>query len=113
ILATTNQITIRSSVPSRPISLGGTNNGAVAGINLTSAELASIVTTSTGIITIGDSSQTGNITISTATLATTAGAKTIVMQSATGGGQIVLDDGAGSTALNGNGGSISLTAGTG
>ena len=42
------------------------------------------------------------------------GAETIVQQSTTGQGKIVLDDGAGSaTALNGNGGIIQLTAGMG
>ena len=114
IPVTTDQVIIGSSVPSRPMSLGGTNNAPVAGINLTNAELACIVTTSTGSITVGDSNQTGNITISTATLATAAGAQTYVQQSLSGGGQIILDDGAGSsTSLNGNGGAISLTAGNG
>ena len=54
------------------MSLGGTNN-AVAGINLTDAELAQIQTTATGTVTIGDSSQTGNITFTTATPATDCG----------------------------------------
>jgi YDG domain len=114
ILATTNQITIRSSVPSRPISLGGTNNAAIAGINLTNTELAAIATTSTGRVTFGDEDQTGNITINMATLATTLGSSTWIQQSVTGAGQITLIDGNGSaTALNGNGGSIELIAGTG
>ena len=95
------------------MSLGGTNN-AVAGINLTDAELAQIQTTATGTVTIGDSTQTGNITFTTATPATTAGASTLVVQATGGAGQIILDDGAGTgTALNGNGGTISLNAGTG
>ena len=67
-------VVIQSSVESRPMQIGGTNNAAVAGINLTTAELAQIYTTSTGTVTIGDSLQTGNITFSTATPATTAGA---------------------------------------
>ncbi|MCY2964401.1 MAG: YDG domain-containing protein, partial [Planctomycetota bacterium] len=108
----TNQVTIRSSLPSRAMSLGGTNS-AVSGINLTDAELARIVTASDGTVTIGDSSQTGNITFTTATPATTAGAATVVVQSTSGGGRIVLDDASGAgTALSGNGGSVSLTAGT-
>ena len=111
-LPATNQVTIRSSLPGRPMSLGGSNNAAVDGINLTSAELARIVTVPTGTVTIGDSTQTGDITFSGATVATTAGAATTVVQSTTGAGQIVLDDSNG-TALDGNGGSISLTAGTG
>ena len=108
----TNSVTIRSSLSARPMSLGGSNNAAVAGINLTSAELARIFTVASGAITIGDSSQTGNITFSGATTAATAGAATVVVQSTTGAGQIVLDDSNG-TALNGNGGAISLTAGAG
>ncbi len=114
ILATTSQITIRSSVPSRPMSLGGSNNAAVIGINLTSAELATIATTASGTVTFGDSDQTGNITIATATLATIAGVSAAVMESPIGGGKIILDDGVDSaSALNGNGGTITLTAGTG
>ena len=107
-------VVIQSSVESRPMLVGGANSSPVAGINLTSAELAQIYTTSAGTLTIGDGQQTGNITFSTATPATTAGAGLVVVQEATGAGQVILDDGAGSgTALNGNGGSISITAGTG
>ena len=109
-----SSVTIQSSVESRPMLIGGSNSSPVAGINLTSAELAQIYTTSTGTVTFGDSNQTGNITLSTATPATTAGATLNVIQSTTGSGQIILDDGAGtSTALIGNGGNISITAGTG
>lgn len=94
------------------MSLGGTNNTAVAGINLTNAELARIVTTSHGTITFGDTSQTGNITFTTSTPATTAGAATVVVQS--GAGQTIFDDAAStSAALNGAGGAITLTSGTG
>ena len=95
------------------MSLGGTNN-AVAGINLTDAELAQIQTTATGTVTIGDSAQTGNITFTTATVATTAGASTLVVQAASGAGQIILDDDAGTgTGLDGNGGTVTLMPGTG
>jgi len=80
---------------------------------LTDAELARIQTTTTGTVTIGDSAQTGNITFTTATVATTSGASTLVVQ-ATVAGQIILDDGAGvGTALNGNGGTITINAGAG
>ncbi len=110
----TTAVTIQSSVESRPMLIGGTNGNPVAGINLTSAELARLFTTSTGTITFGDSNQTGNITFSTATPATTAGASTVALESSTGAGQIILDDGSGSsTALNANCGAVSLTAGTG
>ena len=105
-------VVIRSSSPSRPMSLGGTNS-AVAGINLTDAELAQIGTTSAGTVTIGDSAQTGNITFTTATAATTAGAATVVLQSTSGPGQIIIDDAGTGTGLNGNGGLVSLTPGTG
>ena len=60
---------IRSSVESRPMQIGGSNNAGVAGINLTSAELSQIFTTS-GTLTIGDPAQTGNITFSTLAAAT-------------------------------------------
>jgi len=111
---TISSVTIRSSIPSRPMSLGGSNDSVVAGINMTSAALARIFTAPTGTVTFGDSNQTGNITFHTATRATTSGASTVVMQSITGPGQIILDDGQGAaTALNGNGGTVSLTSGTG
>ena len=109
---TAGGVVIRSSLATRPMSIGGTNN-AVAGINLTDAELAQIFTTASGTVTFGDSSQTGNITFTTATPATTAGASTVVLQSPTGPGQIVLDDTGSGTGLSGNGGSVTLTAGTG
>ena len=108
----TTQVTIQSSLPSRPMSLGGSNDDAVDGINLTSAELAQIVTTPTGTVTIGDPTQTGDITFSGAIVATTAGAATNVVQSTTGAGQIVLDASTG-IALNGNGGTVTLTPGAG
>jgi hypothetical protein len=106
-------VVVRSSVPSRPMDVGGTTN-AVAGINLTDAELAQIYTVASGTVTVGDSSQTGNITITTATPATTPGAATVVLQSPTGPGGIILDDAGGTgTALCGDGGTISLSAGAG
>jgi autotransporter-associated beta strand protein len=106
-------VVIGSSLPTRPMSLGGTSS-AVAGINLTDAELAQIRTTSSGTVTIGDSSQTGNITMTTATIATTAGASTVVVQAPGGPGRIILDDAAGAgTAFNGNDGRVTLSAGTG
>ena len=102
-IAATTAVTIRSSVESRPMEIGGTNNAAVAGINLTSsAELARLAVTSANgtQIMFGDSNQTGNITFVGATTATTAGAATDVVQSTSGAGQIVFDnsDGTRSTA---------------
>ena len=56
----------------------------------------------------------GNITFSTATPATTPGTGLNVIQSTTGAGQLILDTAAGSgTGLNGNGGKVTLTPGTG
>ena len=114
-MASGGSVTIRSSLPTRPISLGGTNN-AVQGINLTDAELACIATVKSLII--GDSSQTGNITLTTVTTPTYFGinypVNTVIVQSVTGAGQIIFDNGGSSgPALNGSGGTISLTPGTG
>jgi autotransporter-associated beta strand protein len=109
----TEAINIQSSLPARPMSIGGTNT-AVAGINLTDAELAQMVTSTAGTITFGDSNQTGNITFTTATPATTAGANTQVIQSAGGTGDIILDTQAGAgTALVGGSGTVSLQSGQG
>ncbi|HET6884554.1 MAG TPA: hypothetical protein VFI31_30650, partial [Pirellulales bacterium] len=108
----TSQVTIQSSVESRPMQIGGSNNSAVSGINLTSAELSRIVTAASGAITFGDASQTGNITFTTANPATTPGAGVSVNQSGTG--QIILDDGSGSAAaLTAGGGAVTLNAGSG
>ena len=110
---TAGGVVIRSSLSTRPMNLGGAA-GAVAGINLTDAELAQIQTTVPGTLTVGDTTQSGNITFTTATPATTPGASTRVVQDFAGAGQIILDDGDGAaTALNGNGGPIALNAGTG
>ncbi len=70
---TAGGVTIRSSLETRPMSIGDTTD-TVDGINLTNAELAQIATTSSGTLTIGDVNQTGNITINTATPVTTPGA---------------------------------------
>ncbi len=80
-------------------------------LSLSNAELARIFTTASGTVTIGDSSQTGNITFQDARPATTAGASTVVMQSTYGSGGIFLNASKG-TAINGNGGTVSLTPGT-
>ena len=102
-------VTIRSSLPTRPMSLGGADN-AVQGINLTDTELA-LINTNSGQLIFGDSSQTGNITLTTVA---TPAYSTTVIQSTTGAGQIIFDNGGGtSAALNGNGGTVYLTPGTG
>ena len=108
---TAGGVVIHSSIPTRPMSIGGGASD-VAGINLTDAELAQIETTAAGTVTIGDSTQTGNITVKTATVATTPGASTVVVQATGGSGEITLDDQGSAAALDGNGGTVSLTAGT-
>jgi sugar lactone lactonase YvrE len=106
-------VAIRSSLPTRPMNIGGSED-AVAGINLTDAELAQVHTTVGSAIIFGDDSQTGDITFTTATPATTPGASTVVVEAAAGPGAIILNDGGGAgTALNGNGGDICLSAGIG
>ncbi|HEX3657499.1 MAG TPA: hypothetical protein VHV55_17040 [Pirellulales bacterium] len=113
-VAVTGGVTIQSSLESRPMEIGGSNNAAVAGINLTSAELAQIATMPGGSITFGDTAQTGDITFTTATPATTEGATLNVLQATSGPGQIILDEGPSSgTALDGNRGTVNLTPGTG
>ena len=93
------------------MNFGGASS-AVAGINLTDAELAQIQTTATGVLTLGGGGQTGTITFTTATPATTPGASIEVAQYPGIAGQIILDDDAG-TGLNGNGGMVTLEPGTG
>jgi sugar lactone lactonase YvrE len=101
-------LTVRSSLPTLPIAIGGSDN-AVAGINLTDAELARI--TVQGGITIGDSGQTGDISFVTAAFTGTA---VIAQQNPTGGGKIVLDDQNGAaSALADGAGNITLLAGLG
>ena len=68
-----------------------------------------IRTTASGRVTIGDSQPDRQHPITTAKLATTAGAATNIVQSTTGSGTIVLDDSSGGTAIDGNGGLVSLT----
>ena len=103
-------IVIQSSVESRPMLLGDTSGGPIAGINLSTAELAQLQPAADGILSIGDPLQTGNITFKAATPAL---APLNVVESTVGGGGIILDDSSSGTALNGNGGAITLTPGTG
>jgi hypothetical protein len=104
----TNLLTVLPSLPTLPITLGGTTK-TNAGIDLTSAELARIFTKPAGTITFGSTSQTGNITIAGATTATTPGASTVVIENPAGPGKIFLDDGSG-IGLNANGGPVQLTS---
>src|SRR5262249_28632465 len=105
-------VVIRSSLPDRPILVGDTSSP-VAGINLGSAELADIHTTATGTLTFGDDSQTGDITFRTARPAATAGAAIVVKQAPAGPGKVVLDDAGAGSALDANGRSVRLAAGSG
>ncbi len=92
--------------------IGGTISSPIAGINLTSAELAQIQPASGGSLTIGEPLQAGTITFKSATPTTTA-TQLYVMEDTAGTGAIILDDSSGGTALNGSGGTLTLTAGTG
>jgi sugar lactone lactonase YvrE len=98
-------VTVRSSLPARPIEVGGAT---VAGVNLSAAELARII--APGSLTIGDPTQTGNITLTNAIFATES---VQVVESPTGPGRIVLNDANQYFALNDFRGSVILTAGTG
>ena len=82
--ASNGGVVIRSSLPSLPISLGGSSQTG-GGISLTDAELAEIQTAPTGTVTFGDSSQIGNITVVTATLASVVGTSTVIQTSETAG----------------------------
>ena len=103
-------VQIFSSVDTRAMSIGG-GNAAVTGINLTDAELARISDGDT--LTFGEAAaQSGAITFTTA--ASPSAGAAIVVNSNSGTGGIVLDDGANTaTALNAGTGTITLTAGTG
>ena len=103
-------VVIRTAQSTEAMSIGGGTAPANT-LSLTNAELARIFTTASGTVTVGDSSQTGAITFHTATVATTPGASTMVVQSTTGPGGILLDDSNG-TALDGNGGTVRLSPGT-
>ena len=105
-------VVVYTSLSDLPINVGNTQ-GTGGGIDLTNAELAQISTGAAGSITIGDGSQEGNITFADAVPAATPGAATVVFQDPTGPGQIILDDSDGGTALDGNGGTVTLMPGTG
>lgn len=110
-------VSVRSSVPTRPMNLGGAD-GAVAGINLTDAELASISAGPSSSIVFGDAAQSGDVTFTTAWFPTPAKA-IVVRQDAASDAAIVLDDFAGGTSNNEPavaryyGGELDFTAGAG
>ncbi len=102
---TAGAVVLQSSLETQPMSVGGAAN-AVAGINLTPAELARL---STGHLFVGDLGQLGDIT-----LANLAFAGITASQNLNGGGKIVLDDSGGTApALTAGGGGVSIVAGTG
>ena len=111
-VAATSVVTIRSSQATGPMSLGGAD-GDCTGMNLTDAELARIVTSASGMITIGDATESGVIAFHTAQPATTAGAAIQVIEDPASGGQIILDDAGTGIALDGNGGTVTLSPGAG
>jgi sugar lactone lactonase YvrE len=124
----TTQITIASSVESRPMLIGGTDKvSGFGGVNLTNAELARLFVEGTtlfaplqasGTLTFGDADQSGDITFSNAVAGYGYPSPTTVhmaaIQSTTSQGAILLDNGSGSApAINANGDEIDLTAGKG
>jgi len=96
-------VTVDSSLPSRPVNVGSAP--AVAGINLTNAELARI---GGSRLVIGDPTQTGAITFTDATIPT----NFEVLQDEVGAGQIVLNSGGAGPAIS-TSGNVTLTAGQG
>ena len=105
---TAGGVIIRSSCESDPLTIGGPSVTA-SYIDLTNAELATINTASTGTLTIGDTSQTGNITFETATPVTTSGAGLKIVEATNSAAAVVL--GAYGTGLSSNG-PVSVAAGT-
>jgi len=97
-------VTIRSSLPSRPMGVGD-GASAVNGINLSNAELARIQPA--GPLILGDSAQTGTISLNTATFSS----DVRVQQSSAGAGQIVLNDGQSGTGLDDPAGTVRLSPG--
>ncbi len=59
-VASAGGVIIRNTEPGQPIDVGGTSG---TGLSLSDAELAQLFTTAGGAVTIGDSSQTGDITV--------------------------------------------------
>ena len=98
-------VVIRSARPDQPIHVGTTSG---AGLAVSNAELARVFTTAGGTVTFGGTDQTGAITFTAATPATTLGAGVV----AVGQGAIVLDSTAG-TALAAGSGDVRLSAGKG
>jgi sugar lactone lactonase YvrE len=99
-------VTVRSSLPTRPIQVGG--GSPVAGVNLSFAELARII--APGSLTIGDTTQTGNITFNNVSLSIES---LQVVESSTGPGRIILDDAFQTFGIANSHGAVNLTAGTG
>jgi sugar lactone lactonase YvrE len=104
--AYTASVTIRSSQPSRPMTIGGVGG---AGVSVTQAELAQIRTGPGGSVTFGSATQTGTITFGGASLLSST---VSVVESTSGSGKIVLN-GTPSRAALSVAGSASLSAGTG
>jgi sugar lactone lactonase YvrE len=97
---------VQSSLSGGPIAIGGTGN-AVAGINLSAAQLARL--SATDVLTFGDPTQAGDITLFSVRTTTPL---VQVVQNPDGPGGIVLDDTSG-PGLTTNGGSVRFTSGAG
>jgi sugar lactone lactonase YvrE len=100
-------ITVRASVASLSVAVGGTNN-TVKGVNLSAAAVGRLF--ASDVLTFGDTAQTGDITLR----GFTSGALlTQVVQSAAGPGALVLDETNGATSLATTSGTLSLSGGRG
>jgi sugar lactone lactonase YvrE len=104
---TPGTVTLRSSLPARPIAVGGAVDLATS-INLSNAGLARI--NAADILTVGDASQQGDIFLVTAT---THAPLVEVVQDTHGPGSIVLDDGGIGAGLFTSGGDVQLNSGNG
>ena len=108
---TTLSIFISPSLPVIPISLGGANNQIPGAVNLTNPELLRLtVTTSNGLITIGNSvGQAGDIHCNGVALTLPSGTKFALGQDPGSPGSILLDSGG--TALDVGSALLDLTVG--
>jgi hypothetical protein len=101
-IASAGGVVFRTAEPSRPINVGGASG---TGFSLSDAELAQVFTTGDRAVTIGDSSQTGDITV-TGSVSRHAGFDTLILQ--TQGGAINAASGVVLSVAN-----LALQAGTG
>jgi DNA-binding beta-propeller fold protein YncE len=101
-IASAGGVVFRTALPGQPINVGGASG---TGLSLSDAELAQLFTTAGRAVTIGDSNQTGDITV-TGSVSRHPGFDTLILQ--TPGGAINAAGGAMLSVAN-----LALQAGTG